>query len=73
MQPDPHVTAQDSGCNHIKVIDWGLGFYFGDRRMKSAVGSLQYCAPEAGFRGLEPVIQVLVFNHAVGRERCEKA
>ena len=30
-----------------QVIDWGLGFYFGDRRMKSAVGSLQYCAPEA--------------------------
>jgi len=30
----------------VKVIDWGLGFYFGQARMKSAVGSLTYAAPE---------------------------
>eukprot|EP00913_Durusdinium_trenchii_P035224 g32954.t1 len=47
IKPENMVFVnRDSGCNHIKVIDWGLGFYFGDRRMKSAVGSLQYCAPE---------------------------
>jgi len=32
--------------NHVKIIDWGLGFYFGEARMKSAVGSLTYAAPE---------------------------
>jgi Ca2+-binding EF-hand superfamily protein len=32
---------------HVKVIDWGLGFFFGgSMRMKSAVGSLAYAAPE---------------------------
>lgn len=30
----------------VKVIDWGLGFYFGQNRMSSAVGSLSYAAPE---------------------------
>jgi Ca2+-binding EF-hand superfamily protein len=31
----------------VKVIDWGLGFFFGGMaRMKSAVGSLAYAAPE---------------------------
>lgn len=39
-------VSKDPNSNHVKVIDWGLGFYFGDHRMKSAVGSLQYCAPE---------------------------
>lgn len=32
--------------NTVKVIDWGLGFYFGEARMSSAVGSLTYAAPE---------------------------
>lgn len=32
--------------HHVKVIDWGLGFYFGQARMNSAVGSLTYAAPE---------------------------
>jgi len=38
--------TQDPNDNHIKVIDWGLGFYFGQARMVSAVGSLTYAAPE---------------------------
>lgn len=38
--------SQDTDNNQIKVIDWGLGFYFGEARMKSAVGSLTYAAPE---------------------------
>lgn len=38
--------TQDMSNNHVKVIDWGLGFYFGEARMKSAVGSLTYAAPE---------------------------
>lgn len=38
--------TQDIGNTNIKVIDWGLGFYFGEARMKSAVGSLTYAAPE---------------------------
>jgi len=36
----------DLSNNHVKVIDWGLGFYFGQARMSSAVGSLTYAAPE---------------------------
>mmetsp|Transcript_16931 Transcript_16931/g.43149 ORF Transcript_16931/g.43149 Transcript_16931/m.43149 type:complete len:614 (+) Transcript_16931:105-1946(+) len=38
--------TNDPHDNHIKVIDWGLGFYFGQARMVSAVGSLTYAAPE---------------------------
>lgn len=33
-------------CNHIKVIDWGLGKYFDQARMKSNVGTATYAAPE---------------------------
>jgi len=36
----------DAEDNQVKVIDWGLGFYFGLGRMKSSVGSLTYAAPE---------------------------
>lgn len=36
----------DVNDNHVKVIDWGLGFYFGQARMISSVGSLTYAAPE---------------------------
>mmetsp|Transcript_2590 Transcript_2590/g.7306 ORF Transcript_2590/g.7306 Transcript_2590/m.7306 type:complete len:617 (-) Transcript_2590:127-1977(-) len=38
--------SKDPANNTIKVIDWGLGFYFGQARMNSAVGSLTYAAPE---------------------------
>lgn len=38
--------TDDPKDNQIKVIDWGLGFYFGEARMSSAVGSLTYAAPE---------------------------
>lgn len=38
--------TNDIENSHIKVIDWGLGFYFGQARMSSAVGSLTYAAPE---------------------------
>lgn len=32
--------------NNVKVIDWGLGFYFGQAKMVSEVGTLSYAAPE---------------------------
>mmetsp|Transcript_363 Transcript_363/g.809 ORF Transcript_363/g.809 Transcript_363/m.809 type:complete len:641 (+) Transcript_363:166-2088(+) len=38
--------TRDPEDNQVKVIDWGLGFYFGQARMKSSVGSLTYAAPE---------------------------
>eukprot|EP00439_Symbiodinium_sp_Y106_P063698 s1370_g9.t3 len=38
--------SKDVTNNHVKLIDWGLGFYFGQGRMNSAVGSLTYAAPE---------------------------
>ncbi|CAK9025340.1 unnamed protein product [Durusdinium trenchii] len=38
--------SRDVTNNHVKLIDWGLGFYFGQGRMNSAVGSLTYAAPE---------------------------
>lgn len=38
--------SKDVTSNHVKLIDWGLGFYFGQGRMNSAVGSLTYAAPE---------------------------
>jgi len=47
MKPENICFAtNDPKDNHIKVIDWGLGFYFGEARMSSAVGSLTYAAPE---------------------------
>eukprot|EP00929_Paragymnodinium_shiwhaense_P034110 TRINITY_DN185_c0_g1_i1.p1 TRINITY_DN185_c0_g1~~TRINITY_DN185_c0_g1_i1.p1 ORF type:complete len:581 (-),score=115.79 TRINITY_DN185_c0_g1_i1:56-1798(-) len=39
--------SADPNNNEIKVIDWGLAFFFGGlARMSSAVGSLVYAAPE---------------------------
>lgn len=38
--------SNDPKSTQVKVIDWGLGFYFGQARMISAVGSLTYAAPE---------------------------
>lgn len=47
MKPENLVFCSDEpDDNQIKVIDWGLGFYFGQARMSSAVGSLTYAAPE---------------------------
>eukprot|EP00405_Crypthecodinium_cohnii_P051011 CAMPEP_0206600542 /NCGR_PEP_ID=MMETSP0325_2-20121206/45888_1 /ASSEMBLY_ACC=CAM_ASM_000347 /TAXON_ID=2866 /ORGANISM="Crypthecodinium cohnii, Strain Seligo" /LENGTH=607 /DNA_ID=CAMNT_0054111927 /DNA_START=8 /DNA_END=1828 /DNA_ORIENTATION=+ len=48
MKPENIVfCTKDIHDNHIKVIDWGLGFYFGGMgRMRSKVGSLTYAAPE---------------------------
>jgi len=36
----------DADCNDIKVIDWGVGYFFGSGRMTSAVGSMAYAGPE---------------------------
>jgi len=47
MKPENICFAsKDVRDNRVKVIDWGLGFYFGECRMSSAVGSLTYAAPE---------------------------
>lgn len=47
MKPENIVFCnKDVKDNSIKVIDWGLGFYFGLARMRSKVGSLTYAAPE---------------------------
>jgi len=47
LKPENVVfCTKDPEDNRVKVIDWGLGFYFGQGRMKSAVGSLTYAAPE---------------------------
>jgi calcium-dependent protein kinase len=40
------LSSKDPKDRHIKVIDWGLGFFFGIAQMKSVVGSLAYAAPE---------------------------
>jgi len=46
MKPE-NICYVDQTNDDIKVIDWGLGFYFAEaRRMSSAVGSLTYAAPE---------------------------
>merc|ERR1740123_1349922 len=47
MKPENIVyCTTDPNDNSVKVIDWGLGFYFGQARMSSTVGSLTYAAPE---------------------------
>jgi len=47
MKPENIVyCTTDINDNSVKVIDWGLGFYFGQARMSSTVGSLTYAAPE---------------------------
>lgn len=40
------LSSNDPADRHLKVIDWGLGFFFGTAHMKSVVGSLAYAAPE---------------------------
>jgi len=39
-------VTDDEKCNDIKVIDWGIGFFFNQAKMHSAVGSQLYIAPE---------------------------
>lgn len=38
--------TEKASDSRVMVIDWGVGFYFGLSRMRSAVGSLTYTAPE---------------------------
>ncbi|CAE7163392.1 CPK2 [Symbiodinium necroappetens] len=38
--------SEDMQDTRVKVIDWGLGFYFRRSRMNTAVGSGAYAAPE---------------------------
>jgi calcium-dependent protein kinase len=46
LKPE-NICFCDRDGTQVKVIDWGLGFYFGQgARMSSAVGSLTYAAPE---------------------------
>ncbi|CAE7784712.1 CPK3, partial [Symbiodinium microadriaticum] len=40
------ILRQDMQDTRVKVIDWGLGFYFRRSRMNTAVGSGAYAAPE---------------------------
>lgn len=40
------LVSPDPGDDRVKIIDWGLGFFFGQQRMVSAVGSITYTAPE---------------------------
>jgi len=47
MKPENLCYAEDTPDSQVKVIDWGLGFFFGgSARMSSSVGSLTYAAPE---------------------------
>lgn len=47
MKPENICFCSNDVADHrIKVIDWGLGFFFGQARMNSAVGSMTYAAPE---------------------------
>lgn len=39
-------VSADETDNQVKVIDWGVGFYFGRAVMRSGVGSIMYTAPE---------------------------
>lgn len=47
LKPENIVfCSRDPLNNHVKVIDWGIGCYFGLRRMRTMVGSFAYTAPE---------------------------
>lgn len=39
-------VSEDESNTFVKVVDWGMGSYFNDTNMKSAVGSYAYTAPE---------------------------
>jgi len=38
--------TDDDECRDIKVIDWGIAFFFQEAKMRSTVGSTLYIAPE---------------------------
>lgn len=40
------LLFKDTEDIHVKVIDWGLGFYFKRAHMKTSVGTSAYAAPE---------------------------
>jgi len=47
LKPENLVfCSKDPADSHVKVIDWGVSFYFGLSRMYSTVGSVAYIAPE---------------------------
>ncbi|CAL1153190.1 unnamed protein product [Cladocopium goreaui] len=47
LKPENVCFADDSNVDiHVKVIDWGLGFYFKRAHMKTCVGTSAYAAPE---------------------------
>lgn len=45
LKPE-NVCFADTEDIHVKVIDWGLGFYFKRAHMKTSVGTSAYAAPE---------------------------
>uniref|UniRef100_A0A7S4QY70 non-specific serine/threonine protein kinase n=1 Tax=Alexandrium monilatum TaxID=311494 RepID=A0A7S4QY70_9DINO len=40
------LCSKEAADCRVMVIDWGVGFFFGLSRMRSAVGSVTYAAPE---------------------------
>lgn len=47
MKPENVVfCSKDKKNSHVKVIDWGLGWYFDRNHMHNTVGTLTYAAPE---------------------------
>eukprot|EP00913_Durusdinium_trenchii_P035225 g32955.t1 len=47
VKPENLVFVSDEESDSfVKVVDWGLSSYCGERKMRSAVGSYVYCAPE---------------------------
>ena len=44
--PFSGMVFEDTEDIHVKVIDWGLGFYFKRAHMKTSVGTSAYAAPE---------------------------
>jgi len=47
VKPENVVFCSDDvTCNDVKVIDWGIGFFFERASMHSSVGTSMYMAPE---------------------------
>lgn len=47
LKPENILFCTQEPCDaSVKVIDWGLGAFFGKSRMRSPVGSMTYAAPE---------------------------
>lgn len=54
MKPDNVVfCSEDETDTNVKVIDWGLGFFFGEGTMQSTVGTPSFSAPEV-LQGSKP-------------------